>query len=411
MLSARARSLLFATLLFGCGAPAPHGSPPPTEEPDPETPGKTGPADAKAPGSTGGNTPDAAPTPAPGADAAPADPADAGTPTADSAGPPPTEGPGGGITDGLSQLLVTRAIGLGYYHACHLLPTKDIKCYGSPATEPRVNPPAIKSDQIFCAHNGCCVLTPANQAPFIEEGVEVAPLLIRAKRLACWGHKNTFFPPANLEMDPIQIGIGYDHGCVLNTDHSVTCWGQNGTMPTPPAGLKAKSLAVAAFFQCAIAMDDSVVCWGVNPPKPPEGLKAKLVAAIFSSNLKLPDVLKGTRHACAIKMDDSLVCWGDNVEGTTDVPADLGPVKDVAVATWNTCALKVDGTPVCWGTKKYNASAERFHPMMGGLKLKGLRSKLATYCGLQLDDTMACWGDESSTHITIPAGTKFYTQP
>jgi len=410
MMSVGARSSfpgLFVALALGCGTPAPDNrSPPPTDEPTPENPT---PVDARAP--SGGGTPDAA-GPASTPDAAPRAAGDAApAPTADSAGPPPTEGEGGRITDGLTQLLVTRAIGLGYYHACHLLPTKDIKCYGSPASEPRLMPPAIKSNQIFCAHNGCCVLTPPNQMPFIQDGVEVAPLMVHAKRLACWGHKNTFFPPANLDMDPIQIGIGYDHGCVLNTDHSVTCWGQNGTMPNPPAGLKAKSLAVAAFFQCAITMDDSVVCWGVNPPKPPEGLKAKLVAAIFSSNLKLPDVLMGTRHACAIKMDDTLTCWGDNVEGTTDVPANLGPVKDVAVATWNTCALKLDGTPVCWGTKKYNASAERFHPMPGGLKLKGIRSKLATYCGLNLDDTMSCWGDESSTHITIPADQKFYTAP
>ena len=66
---------------------------------------------------------------------------------------------------------------------------------------------------------------------------------------------------------------------------------------------------------------------------------------------------------------------------------------------------------MCWGTKVYNASPERFHPQPKGLKLKSIRAKLATYCGLQLDNTMACWGDESNIHITIPAGTKFYTTP
>ena len=48
------------------------------------------------------------------------------------------------------------------------------------------------------------------------------PLTIKAKRLTCWGHKDTFFPPANLDMDPIQFGVGYDHGCALNADHSVS---------------------------------------------------------------------------------------------------------------------------------------------------------------------------------------------
>jgi hypothetical protein len=322
------------------------------------------------------------------------------------------------ITDGMTQMLVSRGIGLGYYHACHLLAGEDIKCYGSPPTEPRLMPPAIKSDQIFCSHNGCCVSTGGASADGLEDESTGARLpdgtlglMIKAKRLTCWGHKNTFFPPAAMDMDPIQFAIGYDHGCVLNADHTVACWGQAGTMYAQPAGLVAKSITVASFFNCAVKMDDSVVCWGVNPPQPPPGLKAKMVAAIFHSNPKLPDALKGTRHACAIQLDDTVKCWGDNVEGTTDVPADLGPVKDIATATYNSCALKLDGTPVCWGTKKYNEVAERFHPMPAGLHLKGLRSKLAAYCGLQADDTMACWGDESSTHLTIPAGTKFLSGP
>jgi hypothetical protein len=336
---------------------------------------------------------------------------DAGAPT-DTAAPVDMASAGGGrIADGFSQLLVSRSIGLGYYHACHLLASRDIKCYGDPQTEPRMTPPKIKSNQIFCAHNGCCVLTGQGAAPApVDLPAGAIPLTINAKRLTCWGHKNTFFPPAAMDMDPITFGVGYDHGCVLNSDHTVKCWGQPGTMNAPPEGLTAKSLAIAAFFNCAVKMDDSVVCWGINPPQPPPGLKAKLVAAIFHGSPKLPDAPKGTRHACAIQLDDTVACWGDNIDGTTVVPADLGPVKDVAVATFNTCALKLDGTPVCWGTRKYNEIAERFHPMPSGLKLKGIRSKLATYCGLQMDDTMACWGDESSTHITIPAGTKFYSQ-
>ena len=137
------------------------------------------------------------------------------------------------------------------------------------------------------------------------------------------------------------------------------------------------------------------------------------MAAIYHGNTRADndDITKGTGHACAIKMDDTLVCWGDNIEGTTDVPPDLGKVRDVAVASWNTCAVKLDGEPVCWGTKLYNSSPERFHPQPKGLKLKSIRAKLATYCGLQMDNTMACWGDESNVHITIPAGTKFYSTP
>jgi hypothetical protein len=320
-------------------------------------------------------------------------------PTPDPGAPPPAgTGEGTPITDGLTQLLVSSGIGLGYYHACHVLESKKVKCFGT--ADPRNRPPADAAagpvSQIFCAHNGCCALLPPGSA----------------KRLSCWSHKATFYPPAT-GLDPIHFGIGYDHGCAINKDNSVRCWGQGrGPQVTAPPGLKAKSLAVASFFNCAVLMDDSVQCWGIKAPTPPEGLKAKLVAAIYHGNLRadMDDLTKGTSHACAIKMDDTLTCWGDNIEGTTDVPPNLGKVRDVAVASWNTCAVKLDGEPICWGTKKYNSSPERFHPQPQGLRLKGIRSKLATYCGLQMDNTLACWGDESNVHITIePPTTKFFT--
>jgi hypothetical protein len=371
-------------------------------------------------GGAGGTSPSEQP-----ADAAPA-PGDAGTAMEASEGNPgstpsvPTPGEGR-LTDPLKQLLISRGIGLGYYHSCHLLENQTIKCFNT-GTDARFHPPNVKSTQINCAHDGCCVLTGGDstlsttQNLTSEGGDGIQYQMIQAKRLACWSHKRSFFPPMDLDMDPIWFGIGYDHGCALNKDHSVTCWGNPGAKPTPPAVVnqkKVKVMAVASFFNCAVLMDDSVECWGVNPPMPPAGLKAKLVAGIFHSNPKLPLAPTGTRHACAIQLDDTLKCWGDNVEGTTDVPADLGPVKDVALATYNSCALKLDGEPRCWGTKRYNDIMERWHPMPDPktMKLKGIRAKLAAYCGLRMDNTMVCWGDESSTHLTIPAGTKFFTTP
>ena len=292
--------------------------------------------------------------------------------------------------EGLHQLLVTSAIGLGYYTACHIMPGLDIRCFGD--KHPRTMPPPIKTRQMTCAHDGCCALLPK------EAG----------ERIRCWSDKRTIFPPAAVSrmVDPIQIGIGYQHGCALNVDHSVTCWGQPGTMNAPPPGLKAKSIAVAAYYNCAVQLDDSVVCWGINPPAPPEGLKAKLVTVIFHGGLHLEEAQGGTRHACAIQLDDTVRCWGDNIDGTTDVPPDLGPVRDIAAATYNTCAVRPDGELVCWGTRRLYP--ERYKDHAPGLKLKGIRGKFGAYCGLQLDDTIACWGEEKTTHLDVPPGTKAF---
>jgi hypothetical protein len=367
-------------------------TPPP---PPPPTTGEGGAPGADAGPATGGATADAAATP----DARPAD-----APVASATDASPSAPPTG---SGLDQILLSRAIGMGYYHTCFITPTHELRCAGDKANagDPRIHPPGgLRAEQIAGAHNGFCVI------PVTATPPGTSAVTINARKLTCWGHKDTFFPPGNLDMDPIQVGIGYDHGCVLNRDHSVLCWGQAGTNNKPPDGLKAKALAVASFFQCAIKEDDSVVCWGINPPMPPAGLKARLVAVIFHDNPKLPEAPTGTNHACAIQLDNTVACWGTSVEGNLDVPPGL-LARDIAVATWDSCAVKLDGDVVCWGRKVYdNMDPARYHPMPKGLKLKAIRAKLATYCGINAaDDTVVCWGDEQHDHITFPAeGIKLY---
>ena len=386
-----------ALCLLGCASGGGRSDNGPMPPDDPEPP--SGADAARAP------TPDAA---APKVDAEPAPPPDASgspigspdtAPAADAGAPPPP------TASGLEQMLLSRAIGLGYYHSCLITPSHDVQCRGNEtADDPRVHPPAgLKAEQINGAHNGFCVLPVSGTAALAPD---VLPLSIKAKKLTCWGHKDTFFPPANLDMDPIQYGVGYDHGCALNADHSVVCWGQSGTNFKAPDGLRAKTLTVASFFNCAIKEDDSVVCWGINPPVPPPGLKAKLVAATFHGNAKLPEAPTGTNHACAIQLDDTVACWGKEMGGNLAVPADLGPVRDIAVATADSCALRMNGEPVCWGSVLYdNMDPTRYHPRPPGLHLKAIRAKLATYCGIKMeDDTIVCWGDEQHDHITFPAG-------
>jgi alpha-tubulin suppressor-like RCC1 family protein len=267
-----------------------------------------------------------------------------------------------------------------------------LRCFGD--RHPRTMPPAgLKTRHVTCAHDGCCALMPK------EAG---------GPRIRCWSDKNTIIPPGGFatSVDPVQIAIGYQHGCALNTDGSVACYGQPGTMNAPPAGLKAKSLYAAAFFTCAVKTDDTVTCWGINPPMPPADLKAKLVSAIVHTGGHLDEARGLTRHACAIQLDDTVRCWGDNVEGTTDVPANLGPVRDVGTNSYFSCALKPDGETVCWGSKVLFNDPARLKPRPPNLKLKAIKGQFGGMCGIQLDDTLICWGDEKTSHLSVPPGTK-----
>jgi hypothetical protein len=315
---------------------------------------------------------------------------------ADTAGGTGGTGGGGempaGALDGVAQVRLRSVIGLGYFTACHVMADTSLRCFGD--RHPRTMPPAgLKTRQITCAHDGCCALMPK------EAG---------GPRIRCWSDKQTIIPPGGFatSVDPIQIVIGYQHGCALNADGSVACYGQPGTMNAPPPGLKAKSLYAAAFFTCAVKLDDTVTCWGVNPPMPPPDLKAKLVSAIVHTGGHLDEAPGLTRHACAIQLDDTVRCWGDNVEGTTDVPANLGPVRDVGTNSYSSCALKPDGETVCWGTKVLFPDPARLKPRPANLKLKAIKGQFGCYCGIQLDDTLVCWGDEKTSHLSVPPGTK-----
>jgi hypothetical protein len=307
-----------------------------------------------------------------------------------------TGGSGGetpaGALDGVAQVRLRSVIGLGYFTACHVMPDTTLRCFGD--RHPRTMPPAgLKTRHVTCAHDGCCALMPK------EAG---------GPRIRCWSDKQTIIPPGGFatSVDPIQIVIGYQHGCALNADGSVACYGQPGTMNAPPPGLKAKSLYAAAFFTCAVKLDDTVTCWGVNPPMPPPDLKAKLVSAIVHTGGHLDEAPGLTRHACAIQLDDTVRCWGDNVEGTTDVPANLGPVRDVGTNSYSSCALKPDGETVCWGTKVLFNDPARLKPRPMNLKLKAIKGQFGGMCGIQLDDTLVCWGDEKTSHLSVPPGTK-----
>ena len=175
--------------------------------------------------------------------------------------------------------------------------------------------------------------------------------------------------------------------------------------------MKAKSLAVASFFNCAVLLDDSVQCWGIKAPPPPEGLKAKLVAAIYHGNLRadMDDLTQGTSHACAIQLDDTLTCWGDNVEGTTDVPANLGKVKDVAVGELEHLRPSPRRRAGLLGHEEVQQQPRTFpppapepapqgHPQQAGHLLRPADGQL-----------IACWGDESNVHITIDPAVRFFT--
>lgn len=200
-----------------------------------------------------------------------------------------------------------------------------------------------------------------------------------------------------------SLSVGYAYACVVTTDNSAYCWGQNlngeigdgsygggYTRLTPTAvdtsassalnGLGVLSISAGLNQTCAIATDNNAYCWGlntsgqlgettVNSPKP------YAVATYRSGILTNPTSLTiksiGTSgsgtvgNTCALASNDKMYCWGTNtwgelgnglgVQSNEPVAVDISgalsgkTIKSFSTGGSHTCVIASDNKAYCWG--------------------------------------------------------------
>jgi alpha-tubulin suppressor-like RCC1 family protein len=173
------------------------------------------------------------------------------------------------------------------------------------------------------------------------------------------------------------ITAGGDHVCRLETDKTVSCYGENSdyqlgddtNVAQSAPGVMAIGVTNASEVHargaqsCAVIADGTIKCWGLNAdgrlgvgntnyqirtPTPVQGLSGVMKLAM------------GYDASCAIKSDGTLWCWGANYFGqagdgsyqTRPAPVQilgLSGVKDVSSGGAHTCAIDGEGNVVCWG--------------------------------------------------------------
>jgi len=192
-------------------------------------------------------------------------------------------------------------------------------------------------------------------------------------------------------VESLSRGLSWNHTCLVATDHSVWCWGENNDgqiglesisqaerLPRRVHGLsEVVEITTGGNFSCAVKTGGTVVCWGSN-------LDGTLGSGAFVARRALPGVelsvagdggmvqLTGVSHVaaslfhlCALVSNGSVYCWGRNNFGQLGVGDQLErrvptlvmaapgiPLEGVthlATNTLCTCALLATGRVRCWG--------------------------------------------------------------
>jgi alpha-tubulin suppressor-like RCC1 family protein len=254
------------------------------------------------------------------------------------------------------------AVTTGDYHACAILDTGQLRCWGynddGSLGQGHANDIGDNPGETTVAVD----LGPGRTAVAVDAGSLHTCAILDDGQVRCWG-----------DNDGGQLGQG-------NTDDIGDDPGETTVAVNLGAGRKAVAISTGGRTVCAILDTRELRCWG-------RGSSGQLMqgntddigddpgestVAIDLGGQPAAAVSVGGRHVCAIRGDGGLRCWGDSASGqlglgrtapfgdepgeTSVGQVDLPPGRTaVAVTTGDdhTCAILDTGELRCWG---YNAS-------------------------------------------------------
>lgn len=298
------------------------------------------------------------------------------------------------------------SVSAGFYHACALLASGSVKCWGS------------------------------NLYGELGDGSTTA----RAGPVDVMG----------LTSGVIAIASKESSSCAVTSAGGVKCWGRNhrgqlgdGTMtdrsiPVDVSGVSgATAVWMGGTHSCAAVTGDAVKCWGdngfgqlgdgtsVSPRLTPVDVTG-LGSAVVSG-------AAGSRHTCAVMSGGGLKCWGENSmgqlgDGTTtnrsqpvDVSGLTSGVAAVAAGDFFTCALTTGGGVRCWGFNYAGrlgigtsglGDVSRTTPQTPvGLQtgVSRIAIGLSSACAVMVAGTVRCWGLNFFGELGFPGNPDIYT--
>jgi alpha-tubulin suppressor-like RCC1 family protein len=205
------------------------------------------------------------------------------------------------------------AIAAGGFHACAVLDTGDLSCWGGNGTgELGHGDTAAVGAMDLPADHAPVRLGAGRTAAAVEAGLGTTCAILETGDVRCWGYGGQG-----------ALGQGYDESI-----------GDDESPASVPAvrlgeGRRAVALALGAYHSCALLDDGTVRCWGPNGRGelgygntiPIGDAATPDQAGPVALDGRAVEIAAGGYHTCALLESGALSCWG---------PDDIGPLAESA---------------------------------------------------------------------------------
>lgn len=272
-----------------------------------------------------------------------------------------------GAVTGISTAVEVEA---GADSACALLADSSVACWGNNQNAAFGNGTTTSST--------LPVATGLTGVTSLKMGMNGGCALLASGSIKCWGsnggdvgNNTTAIAASPVTVTGIStataIAKGQAHSCALLTDKTVKCWGQNsfgqlGNGSTAPAFIPGSAISnltnVARISSrrnttCVVLTDKTVRCWGQNNfGQVGDGTTANRTSPVSPLNLSdVNEISAGGSLTCATRASGKLSCFGNylGVTRPNPVAAFGATTAAIPVTLSDPCFIESTGDLFCWG--------------------------------------------------------------
>ncbi|MFH1434655.1 MAG: hypothetical protein ABIJ56_02955 [Pseudomonadota bacterium] len=363
-------------------------------------------------------------------------------------------GSGGCAGDHLNELAGISKLEAGGSSACVLLTTDKMKCWGYNANGEL----GLGNWDLY--YPAPMEVTGLGSTPAaMGVGGSHACAVLDTGAVKCWGandngqvgdgtttKKNVPTAVSGLASGVQDVALGGYHSCALLDGGGVKCWGQgtygqigdgetlDRTAPVDVTGLggAAAAIALGSYHSCAVVAG-GLKCWGRNSNgqlgnNSTDDSPTPVDVSGLGAGSGVTAVACGAYHTCALLAAGAMKCWGFNSagalgDGTTDerlTPVDVtglsSSVTSISLGQDHTCAVH-GGAAKCWGSNYRGQVGDRtvlsrstpttVYGLSSGVN--SVAAESGANCALLATSKAKCWGGNSFGQLGNGTTTKVTT--